>query len=66
MLQEKEGKGGLQENLTLAVKKYQTSGVQEKVDRHIEAAFQRHKGDVDALCCTLVDIAKENQMSKKL
>ncbi|KAI5990567.1 hypothetical protein F5J12DRAFT_475985 [Pisolithus orientalis] len=54
LLQGKGRKGDLQENLTLAVKHYQTS------------AFQEHGENVEVLCSIFLDIAKKNQISKIL
>ncbi|KAI6025421.1 hypothetical protein EDC04DRAFT_239102 [Pisolithus marmoratus] len=65
-LQGKEDGHDLQEDLTLAVKKYETSGVHANVQKHINAAFQEHGEDVEILCPILVDIAKQNQMCKML
>ncbi|KAI6138111.1 hypothetical protein BKA82DRAFT_1004639, partial [Pisolithus tinctorius] len=66
LLQDKAREGDLQDNLTQAVKQYQTSGVHDNVNKLIDRAFQEHGEDVEVLCPILVDIAKENQMSKNL
>ncbi|KIO12043.1 hypothetical protein M404DRAFT_994085, partial [Pisolithus tinctorius Marx 270] len=65
LLQARQGRSHFQADLTVAVTEYQTSGVQANVNQHIEAAFQEYGEDVEILCPILVDIARENQMSKK-
>ncbi|KAI6101818.1 hypothetical protein F5141DRAFT_1135905, partial [Pisolithus sp. B1] len=56
----------VEKHFRMAVKEYQTSGVQAKVTALIVVAFQEHGENVEVLCPILVNIAKENQMSKKL
>ncbi|KAI5996452.1 hypothetical protein F5J12DRAFT_772683 [Pisolithus orientalis] len=55
----------LQQDLTVIVRKYQESGVQDIVNTCITEAFQQHGESVDDLCPVLVGIAQANQMSKK-
>lgn len=55
-----------QRSLTLAAEEYQKSGRQHIVCKQIEAVFQEHGENVKILCPILVDIAKQNQMSKSL
>lgn len=62
----KESQQDIQAHVTLAVEQYQTSGVQGRVIKLIEEAFSRHGENVEDLWPVLVDIAKENQMSKNL
>ncbi|KAI6138657.1 hypothetical protein BKA82DRAFT_1007090 [Pisolithus tinctorius] len=55
----------LQQDLLVAVGKYQRSGVQDNVHAYIAKAFQQHGESVDDLCPMLVGIAQANQMSKE-
>lgn len=57
---------GVERHLKIAVKEYQMSGVQAKIIALIAAAFEEYGENVEALVPVLVDIAKANQMSKKL
>lgn len=66
LLQRKGDKHAFQEDLNLAVKTYEASGVCANVHQHISAAFQEHGQDVEHLCPILVHIVTENQMSKSL
>ncbi|KAI5988202.1 hypothetical protein EDD15DRAFT_2371633 [Pisolithus albus] len=61
-----DGSNHMQEFWTLAVKEYQSSGIQNKVNESIQKAFEKCGNNVDALCPILVHIAKENQLSKIL
>ncbi|KAI6094326.1 hypothetical protein F5141DRAFT_1173446 [Pisolithus sp. B1] len=64
LLQARNAQDGLQEHLTLAVEKYQSSCVHAKVNILIEEAFQKYGEDVETLCPILVHIAKENQLQR--
>lgn len=66
LLQVKNGSNHIQEDLTLAVEEYQRSGVHAKVNKLIQAAFAQYGQDVKTLCPILLQIAKENQLSKML
>ncbi|KAI6006295.1 hypothetical protein F5J12DRAFT_114517 [Pisolithus orientalis] len=55
----------VQQDLTVIVRTYQKSGVQNTVIACIAEAFQQHGESVDDLCAMLVGIAQANQMSKK-
>ncbi|KAI6148778.1 hypothetical protein BKA82DRAFT_992678 [Pisolithus tinctorius] len=67
LLQINEGScDDVEECLILAVKEYQMSGIQATVIDLIAAGLQTHGQNIGALCNVLVDIAKANQMSKKL
>ncbi|KAI6159845.1 hypothetical protein EDD17DRAFT_1898519 [Pisolithus thermaeus] len=66
LLQVNPDEKNVEKHFKIAVKEYQTSGVQAKVIALIAVAFQEHGENVEVLCPILVNIAKENQMSKKL
>lgn len=66
LFQGKNGTRYLEEDLAVAVRAYQISGVQANVHQLIEAAFQEHGEDVENLCPILVDVARKNQMSKMI
>ncbi|KAI6102598.1 hypothetical protein EDD16DRAFT_346556 [Pisolithus croceorrhizus] len=66
LLQEKAGGNDLQEDLNFIVEKYQSSGIQAKVNKLIQEAFKVHGNNVEILCPILVDIALQNQLSKML
>ncbi|KAI6162610.1 hypothetical protein EDD17DRAFT_1573587, partial [Pisolithus thermaeus] len=62
LLQEKAGGNDLQEDLNFIVEKYQSSGIQAKVNKLIQEAFKVHGNNVEILCPILVDIALQNQL----
>ncbi|KAI6016055.1 hypothetical protein PISMIDRAFT_689537, partial [Pisolithus microcarpus 441] len=66
LLQVKPGRNDLQEDLNLAGEEYQSSGIQAKVNKLIQEAFQNHDDNVEVLCPILVKIAQGNQLSKIL
>ncbi|KIK22643.1 hypothetical protein PISMIDRAFT_680059 [Pisolithus microcarpus 441] len=66
LFQVQNGRNNMQEGLTLAVKEYQSSGIQAKVNESIQKAFDMHGNNVDILCPILVHIAMENQLCKIL
>ncbi|KIK17669.1 hypothetical protein PISMIDRAFT_685004 [Pisolithus microcarpus 441] len=66
LLQVKQGRNDIQKDLNLAVKKYESSGIQATVNKLIQEAFQNHGDNVEIICPILVKIAKENQLSKML
>ncbi|KAI6115869.1 hypothetical protein F5141DRAFT_633091 [Pisolithus sp. B1] len=66
LLQAQHGRHNLQESLTLAVKEYKRSGIHARVNESIQETFEKYGDNVDILCPILVDIAKENQLSKML
>ncbi|KIK17282.1 hypothetical protein PISMIDRAFT_685397 [Pisolithus microcarpus 441] len=66
LLQVKDGRNGLQEDLNLAAKEYKRSGIHAKVNKLIQEAFQNHGDDVEILCPILVKIAQQNQLCKIL
>ncbi|KAI6101860.1 hypothetical protein F5141DRAFT_1065820 [Pisolithus sp. B1] len=62
----KNRRNDIQEELNSAVREYQSTGVHAKVNKFIQEAFQKYGEDMEVLCPILVDIAKENQISKNL
>ncbi|KAI6113457.1 hypothetical protein EDD16DRAFT_1897089 [Pisolithus croceorrhizus] len=66
LLQAKNSRDDLQEDLTSAVEKYQSSGTHAKVSKLIKEAFEKCGENVGTLCPILVSIAKDNQLSKML
>ncbi|KAI6019406.1 hypothetical protein PISMIDRAFT_682696 [Pisolithus microcarpus 441] len=66
LLQVPAGREGIQEDLNLAAKEYQSSGIHAKVNKLIQEALQSHGDNVEILCLILVKIAQQNQLSKML
>ncbi|KAI6094772.1 hypothetical protein F5141DRAFT_835906 [Pisolithus sp. B1] len=66
LLQARNGRQDLQEDLTSAVEQYQSSGTCAKVNTLIQEAFEKYGDNVDVLCPILVHIAQQNQLSKML
>ncbi|KAI6026843.1 hypothetical protein BKA83DRAFT_3171854 [Pisolithus microcarpus] len=66
LMQVKDERNDLQEDMNLAVEEYKSSGIHAKVNKLIQEAFQNHDDDVEILCPILVKIAQQNQLSKML
>ncbi|KAI5999100.1 hypothetical protein EDD15DRAFT_2363126 [Pisolithus albus] len=62
LLQVKDGRNDLQEDLNFAVDEYKSSGIQAKVNKLIQEAFQSYGDNVEILCPILVKIAQQNQL----
>ncbi|KAI6038359.1 hypothetical protein EDC04DRAFT_1995361 [Pisolithus marmoratus] len=66
LLQATDGKQDWQAYLDVAAEEYENSGTRASVCKLIKAAFQEHDANLDILCPIFVQVAKENQMSRKL
>ncbi|KIK13268.1 hypothetical protein PISMIDRAFT_688848 [Pisolithus microcarpus 441] len=64
LMQVKDERNDLQEDMNLAVEEYKSSGIHAKVNKLIQEAFQNHDDDVEILCPILVKIAQQNQLCK--
>ncbi|KAI6011504.1 hypothetical protein EDC04DRAFT_2765211 [Pisolithus marmoratus] len=52
--------------LSLSVKEYKISNMQNTISKAVQAVFHAESGDIDRLCGAVIKVTVENCMSKKL